>query len=610
MALAQLVLKTQYGQNISISSNGKLVADSPTITRDLSGYASNPNNPYGQYALDGDVDYVDQVQQLIGGFVSIYKCASVTNQLNLCSRIATTFAATSASSNGISARDTGELLESGPSSSMNLGKKNSTFLGQVMLHGDQYYADYAPLYNPQQQVIGVLAVGVPLDSVTAFQQSTTVELLLLGAIVMIAGIIFALLFASSIISTLQNVARQVSFASQRIGAIATQQVGGAEQQVWAVGSINKALQNFAETTRDISHRTDQLAQMGDQIIRRRVDILPQQIDTILAYITRSVRDISSASRQESQQYERMTGAMQAVMEIAEQVSSGSQQATDSAHHLDEAVLELQQIVGVRAIHAATSQTMDINDFPSEAVLAGAGALPQSQPSMGYGNGSSGAMGLNNGMAGYGRGSSGQMGVRSDRGMGMRMGGGNMGRMPDTAATLGGALPAGVMGGPMQGRQSDALRNGAGQYGGQYGQYGQMGPMSQGYAGRMPGNPAAGLMGPANGAPGMGQMPPIGTGGQLPPLGGPMDMGGYAGRMSFGGDGRSGADDYGAAMPPLPDYPAALPQGQGYQSSNIAQPPGRTRGVRGPLGQRGVGNTGARGGAPLPDWLTEQDENGR
>jgi hypothetical protein len=638
MAIAQLVLKTQYGQNISISSNGKLVADSPTISKDLSGYAA-PGQSYGQYPLDGDVDYVDQVQQLIGGFVSIYKCASVTNQLNLCSRIATTFTAPGASPSAStsSSRDTGQLLESVPASTMNLGAKNSNFLGQVTLRGDQYYADYAPLYNPQQQVIGVLAVGVPLDSVTAFQQSTTVELLLLGAIVMIAGIIFALLFASSIISTLQNVARQVSFASQRIGAIATQQVGGAEQQVWAVGSINKALQNFAETTRDISHRTDQLAQMGDQIIRRRVDILPQQIDTILAYITRSVRDISSASRQESQQYERMTGAMQAVMEIAEQVSSGSQQATDSARHLDEAVLELQQIVGVRAIHAATSQTMDINDFPSEAMLAGAGALPQSQPAMGYGNGSSGAMGLNNGMAAYGRGSSGQMGIRNDRGMGMgmRMGGGNMGRMPDTAATLGGALPAGVMGGPMQGRQSDALRNGGGQNGGQYGgqygaqyggqyggqnggqygaqyggQYGQMAPMSSGYAGRMPGIPASGPIGPANGAPGMGQMPPIGTGGQLPPLGGPMDMGGYAGRMSFGGDGRSGPDDYGAAMPPLPDYPAALPQGQGYQGSNIAPPGGRTRGVRGPLGQRSSGNTGAHGGAQLPEWLTEEDESGR
>ena len=37
-------------------------------------------------------------------------------------------------------------------------------------------------------------------------------------------------------------------------------------------------------------------------------------------MTRSVRDISVASRQQASQYERMTGAMQAVIEIAEQVA--------------------------------------------------------------------------------------------------------------------------------------------------------------------------------------------------------------------------------------------------------------------------------------------------
>jgi hypothetical protein len=603
MAIAQLVLQTQYGQNVSISSNGNLVADSPTIAHNLSGYSSTD---FGQYALDNDVDYVDQVQQLIGGFVTVYKCANRNNNLVPCIRIATTFQAIAAKpgSSVNATRDTGELIEQGPLNAMDLGTASvQSFLGEVTLNGHQYYADYAPLYNPQQQVIGVLAIGVPLDNVTAFQQATTVQLLLLGVIVMIAGFIFALLFASSIVSTLQNVARQVSFASQRIGALATQQVGGAEQQVWAVGSINKALQNFAETTRDISHRTDQLAQMGDQVVRRRVDIMPQQIDTILAYITRSVRDISYASRQEAQQYERMTGAMQAVMEIAEQVSSGSQQATESARRLDESVLELQQIVGVRAIRQATSATMDISDFPSEAVLAGAGALPQSQPAMGYANGpsSSGGMGLNQ-MGQMGRGNSGQIGVRGDRSM--RMGAGNMGRMPDTAASLGGALPAGVIGGPMMGRpmsgrQSDALSAGSGRFGG-------MDPMN------------SRRMRPADG---MGPVGPMGAGGQLPPLGGPMDMGGYAGRMSFGGDGRQ-EGDYGAAMPPLPEYSGTAPQGYPPQGMNSGQreglpPSGRTRGVRGPIsGQRNAGQYGGNGGNldqgvnSLPNWLTERDDGSR
>ena len=63
----------------------------------------------------------------------------------------------------------------------------------------------------------------------------------------------------------------------------------------------------------------------------------------------------------------------------------------------------------------------------------------------------------------------------------------------------------------------------------------------------------GGMGQPNGQ--MGGMGPMRTDGQLPPLSGPMDMGGYAGRMSFGGDGRQDGD-YGAPMPPLPDFPGA------------------------------------------------------
>ncbi len=551
MAIALLVLQTQYGQNVSISSNGQLVADSPTSNNYLS--------TYGKYALNNDVDYVDEVQRLIGGFVSIYQCANPNNKLVPCTRVSTTLlAATSeASSTALNTRDTGVLMESAPASAMALNSGSpKPFLGEVAYEGRQYYADYTPLLNPQQQVIGVLAVGVPLDTVTAFQQTTTIQLLLLGLIVMIAGIIFALLFASSIVSTLQNVARQVSFASQRISAIAAQQVSGAEQQVWAVGSINKALQNFAETTRDISHRTDQLAQMGDQVVRRRVDITPQQIDTILAYITRSVRDISAASRQEAQQYERMTGAMQAVMEIAGQVSSGSQQATESAHQLDEAVDGLQRIVGVRTVRQAPPQTMDVGDFPSEAMLAGAGAIPMSQPATGQ-MGGMGQMGGWPATGQMGQQSSGQMGIPGDRGM--RMGGGNMGRMPDTAASLSGALPAGMMGGPMGAPA-----------------------MNRPDSGRMrPSGQMNGMNFP-NGGGQMGGTGPIGTNGQLPPLGGPMDMGGFAGRMSFGGEGRQDAD-YGAPMPPLPDFPGAgAPGMMGGNQRDAAPPSGRTRGVRGPL----------------------------
>src|SRR5207302_9777375 len=141
--------------------------------------------------------------------------------------------------------------------------------GVDALDGIDYYADYTPLYNPQHQLIGVLFVGVPLDTVTGVVNQTTVELVLIGTVIMIAGVIFALFFANTIVTTLQRAARQVSGASERIGGIAAQQANGSAQQVWAINAINQALQNFSETARDISQRTDQLALMGNQVLQRR-----------------------------------------------------------------------------------------------------------------------------------------------------------------------------------------------------------------------------------------------------------------------------------------------------------------------------------------------------
>jgi hypothetical protein len=348
MKIARLVLQTQYGQNVSIASDGTMVADLPTAGKDFN---LNSNNDFGRYALDQNTDYVDGVQQLIGGTVSIFKCANAQGDFTPCTRIETTLRG-SASPGQVAPRATGEQLPTviGQSDHMDLtgnGSQAHEWLGVDTVDGVQYFTDYAPIFNPDGRWIGVLFVGVPLDSVTSLVSRTTIELVIIGTIIMVAAVILALIFANTVIATLQRAARQVSGASERIGLIADQQASGSAQQVWAINAINQALQNFSETARDISQRTDQLALMGNQVLQRRQEISPTQIDSILAYITRSVRDISVASRQQAAQYERMTGAMQAVIEIAEQVAGNSQQSTESSERLDLVVRQLQQLVGVR-----------------------------------------------------------------------------------------------------------------------------------------------------------------------------------------------------------------------------------------------------------------------
>jgi len=441
MSIASLVLETAYGQNISISSDSssdnKMVLDSPKVGRDQ-GTTFNNQTDFGRYPLNDDTDYVDAVQQRIHGAVSVYQCADKSGNITGCHRIATTFVKPGAASNGIAQRDTGAQLCG--QLVTNLGLDNPDQAQHVWVGatpdpscGPSYYGAYRALFNPQGQWIGVLFVGVPLDTVTAFEDRTALELILLGVIILTAGVILALLFASTIVNTMQRAARQVNVVSDRIGGIAAQQAGGAAQQVWAVNAVNKALHNFQDMARGISERTEQLALMGNQVIQRRAEISPPQLDSILAYMTRSVRDISQASKQQAAQYERMSGAMQAVIEIAEQVAGNSQQSTESAERLQLVVRQLQQLVGARR---------ERNVRPDE--MMDGGADWQAQPEIVPGRGAMMGAGMNM-----------PMGARAAA-QARRYGG-----MPQ----MGG--PA--MAGPMRGMNGPM--NGPGGYGGMNGQMG-------------------------------------------------------------------------------------------------------------------------------------------
>lgn len=389
LKISQLVLQTQFGQSVSIDSSNNMVADLPAAV--TGGAITSPQ--FGRYTLNdtngtsGQTDFVDRVQRLIGGTVSVYQCADAqgnllgnpTDPASPCTRIETTLQGT-ASSGESAPRAVGGGLEHDVngtpiSQDMNVSGGDSgvhEWLGKTAsIDGVQYFADYSPIFNPDNRFIGVIFVGVPLDSVTSLVNRTAIELIIIGTIIMFAGIILALIFANSIVSTLQRAARQVSGASERIGGIAAQQASGSAQQVWAINAINQALQNFSETARDISQRTDQLALMGNQVLQRRQEISPTQIDSILAYITRSVRDISVGSRQQAAQYERMSGAMQAVIEIAEQVAGNSQQSSESSERLDLVVRQLQQLVGVRL--ASRRTTTDDLGLASTPELGGAAA---------------------------------------------------------------------------------------------------------------------------------------------------------------------------------------------------------------------------------------------
>jgi len=333
--VALLVLHTEFGDNVSIDVGGHLVADSP-LAASTSGLGQGNLNDFRPYPLNDDVDYVDEVQHLAGSAVAVYQCANERGDLipGGCPMISTTLAKTGAGQN--------DKLNDPVLQYM---KNHSSLVEEDTVSGVPYIAAYQAMYSPQHDFIGVLFVGEPLAGIQDLIFHTTLQLAIVGGLIMIVGAIFAILLAQAITSTLQSAARQVSSASTKFGAIAAQQSSGSAQQVWAINAISQALRNLSETATDVARRSEQLAQMGMQVLQRRSEISPTQMDSIINYITRSTHDISVQSRQQASTVDRMNGAMQAVMEVAQQVAHDSQQTTEGAERLGQVVSQLQRLVG-------------------------------------------------------------------------------------------------------------------------------------------------------------------------------------------------------------------------------------------------------------------------
>ena len=487
--VALLVLHKQFGASVSIDAANNLVLDSPTL--DTKNF-TDPNNPngYGKLELWNSSAYVDSVQALLSNNaptdpntavqISVYQCATNQNDPKLslgrerCPRISTTLNTPDSNGNPIRQVD-GSIVPSAndvplrPQVYQLLGLHSTTDglqasatskTIQETLDGIQYLSAYKILNDPEGHLIGVLSVSEPLTTINALINRTTLELIISGVVIMLGGIILALLVASTISGTLQRAATQLGAASSQLTGIADNQAAGSHQQVWAINAINQALQNLQETSNDVSQRTDQLAQIGTQVAMRRAEIAPAQFESIMAYMTRSAGDISVASRHQTTTIERMSSAMEAVVEIADQVSGSSQQTTESAKRLDGVIGELEELVSGKASHARRAKKMQ-NDQPT--MSGGMNSGQMNSGNMGSGQMRGGQ--TNNGQMPNGQMRGGQMnnGQMPMRDMGMPMS--SQASRPRPSAN--GQMPMGApgqMAGPnagytMQGQGRSAPNNG-------------------------------------------------------------------------------------------------------------------------------------------------------
>src|SRR5258708_19319657 len=145
MKIAKLVLKTQYGDNISISSDNKLVADLPGSGKDFN-LGQNAN--FGKYVLNDSVDYVDYVGQLIGNSVSLYQCADSHGSFTQCLRISTTYKNGSGSS---ATRATGAVLTPALNANMDLAGTPHDWLGKDTIGGRDSLTHHSTLFHTPPQ---------------------------------------------------------------------------------------------------------------------------------------------------------------------------------------------------------------------------------------------------------------------------------------------------------------------------------------------------------------------------------------------------------------------------------------------------------------------------
>ncbi len=85
-----------------------------------------------------------------------------------------------------------------------LSNGTAHFYNNVLINNTTYFAYYAPLYNTDGSVVGMLFVGKPTDTVNKMVRSSTLPIILIGSIGLLITGFFSFIYAKQIVSTLHK----------------------------------------------------------------------------------------------------------------------------------------------------------------------------------------------------------------------------------------------------------------------------------------------------------------------------------------------------------------------------------------------------------------------
>jgi len=140
----------------------------------------------------------------------------------------------------------------------------SLYIGNAEILGVPYITAYDPIFNAEDDVIGIYFVGIPLTEVNAIV-STSTSLIIRNAgfillIVFLAGSLAAWIFSNSLNKTLTKIIESLSDGAEQVSS-SSQQLSGSSQELAESSSQQAA--SLQETTSSLEEMSSQIKQTAE-----------------------------------------------------------------------------------------------------------------------------------------------------------------------------------------------------------------------------------------------------------------------------------------------------------------------------------------------------------
>jgi methyl-accepting chemotaxis protein len=223
--------------------------------------------------------------------------------------------------------------------------KGNTALGEANILGNQYMTRYAPMYDSNQQVIGIYFVGVPMQSIDHIFNQGLRSTIVIVAILMVLVLLFAAVIVYFISSGIAKPIRKITTAAQQIASgdfdveLSVKSKDEIGQLAKAFGLTIGQLVNYQEYIDEIADTLSTISK-GDltvelqkeyagqfQKLKEHMQALLLNLNATMSQINRSAEQVNSGAGQIANTAQALSHGATEQASAVEQLSSSIAQVT-------------------------------------------------------------------------------------------------------------------------------------------------------------------------------------------------------------------------------------------------------------------------------------------